>query len=157
MDIHTFISNYQEAFGERAELPIAFWYSDKLENETEKINGCFFKGMQQVREGKTISLNADIIGCGGGKFYTGFTEMPVHVPNFVSLKEKYKKTPEMVVDFIRQIQVPRAEKTYLHFARLDTLASFDNVEGLLFLATPDILSGHTFRLRLQFCGYFHYS
>ena len=49
----------------------------------------------------------------------------------------------MVVDFIRQIQVPRAEKTYLHFARLDTLASFDNVEGLLFLATPDILSGLT--------------
>ena len=73
MDIHTFIANYREAFGKRAELPIAFWYSDKLENETEKINGCFFKGMQQAREGKTISLNAEIIGCGGGKFYTGFT------------------------------------------------------------------------------------
>ena len=96
MDIHTFIANYQEAFGERAELPIAFWYSDKLENETEKINGCFFKGIQLVREGKIISLNAEIIGCGGGKFYTGFTTMPIHVPNFVSLKEKYKKTPEML-------------------------------------------------------------
>ncbi len=143
MDIHTFIANYQEAFGERAELPIAFWYSDKLENETEKINGCFFKGIQLVREGKIISLNAEIIGCGGGKFYTGFTTMPIHVPNFVSLKEKYKKTPEMVVDFIRQIQVPRAEKAYLHFARIDKLTSFDNVEGILFLATPDILSGLT--------------
>ena len=29
MDIHTFMTNYREAFGERAELPIAFWYSDK--------------------------------------------------------------------------------------------------------------------------------
>ena len=28
--------------------------------------------------------------------------MPIHVPNFVSLKEKYKKTPEMVTDFIKQ-------------------------------------------------------
>ena len=83
------MTNYREAFGERAELPIAFWYSDKQENETEKISGCFFKGLQQVREGKTISLNSDVIGCGGGKFYTGFTEMPIHVPNFVSLKEKY--------------------------------------------------------------------
>ena len=143
MDIHTFMTNYREAFGERAELPIAFWYSDKQESETEKIGGCFFKGLQQVREGKTISLNSDVIGCGGGKFYTGFTEMPIHVPNFVSLKEKYKKTPEMVTDFIKQIQVPRTEKAYLHFARIDKLASFDHVEGLLFLATPDILSGPT--------------
>ena len=143
MDIHTFMTNYREAFGERAELPIAFWYSDKQESETEKIGGCFFKDLQQVREGKTISLNSDVIGCGGGKFYTGFTEMPIHVPNFVSLKEKYKKTPEMVTDFIKQIQVPRTEKAYLHFARIDKLASFDHVEGLLFLATPDILSGLT--------------
>ena len=79
MDIHTFMTNYREAFGERAELPIAFWYSDKQESETDKIGGCFFKGLQQVREGKTISLNSDVIGCGGGKFYTGFTEMPIHV------------------------------------------------------------------------------
>lgn len=143
MEIHTFITNYREAFGERAELPIAFWYSDKQESETEKINGCFFKGMQQVREGKAISLNEDVIGCGGGKFYTGFTEMPVHVPNFVSLKERYKKTPEMVTDFVEQIGVPRAERAYLHFARIDKLESFDDVEGLLFLATPDILSGLT--------------
>ena len=49
MDIHTFMTNYREAFGERTELPIAFWYSDKQENETEKISGCFFKGLQQVR------------------------------------------------------------------------------------------------------------
>ena len=116
MDIHTFMTNYREAFGERAELPIAFWYSDKQESETDKIGGCFFKGLQQVREGKTISLNSDVIGCGGGKFYT---------------------------DFIKQIQVPRTEKAYLHFARIDKLASFDHVEGLLFLATPDILSGLT--------------
>ena len=49
----------------------------------------------------------------------------------------------MVTDFIKQIQVPRTEKAYLHFARIDKLASFDHVEGLLFLATPDILSGLT--------------
>lgn len=143
MDIYTFIANYREAFGERAELPIAFWYSNKLESETEKISGCFFKGMQQVRDGKIISMNEDTIGCGGGKFYTGFTDMPVHVPNFVSLKERYKKTPQMVTDFVEQIGVPRAEKAYLHFARIDKLDTLDDVEGLLFLATPDILSGLT--------------
>ena len=52
--------------------------------------------MSKVRGGNTISLNAETIGCGGGKFYTGFTDMPEHVPTFVSLKERYKQTPEMV-------------------------------------------------------------
>lgn len=141
MDIQTFISNYQEAFGMQAELPITFWYSDRLEAPTEKVNGCLFKCMKLVREGKRVSLNAETMGCGGGKFYTGFTEMPEHVPNFVSLKEKYKRTPEMVTDFIREIQVPKAKKNYLHFARIDRISSFDDVEGILFLATPDILSG----------------
>lgn len=143
MNVKVFITNYREAFGEKAELPIAFWYSDTLLADTEKINGCFFKGLKTVRAGNPISLNAEVIGCGGGKFYTGFTEMPERVPNFVSLKEKYKKTPEMVVDFIESIGVPLTNRKYLHFARIDTIETFDEVEGLLFLATPDILSGLT--------------
>lgn len=52
MDIHTFIGNYREAFGQQAELPIVFWYSDQPEAPAEKVNGCFFKSMAQVRNGK---------------------------------------------------------------------------------------------------------
>ena len=141
MNIHTFISNYQEAFGMQAELPIAFWYSNEAAAPTEKINGCLFKCMRQVRDGKVISLSNETITCGGGKFYTGFSDMPERVPGFVSLKEKYKKTPEMVLDFIQEIQVPETDKTYLHFARIDQISSFDQVEGIMFLATPDMLSG----------------
>ena len=143
MEIKTFIANYKAAFGENTELPIVFWYSDTLENQTEKINGCFFKDMRKVREGHTVSLNADVIGCGGGKFYTGFTKMPERVPTFVSLKEKYKQTPEMVIDFIQQIGVPRTENKYLHFARIDKVESLEEIEGVVFLANPDMLSGLT--------------
>lgn len=107
MEIKTFIANYKAAFGENTELPIVFWYSDTLENQTEKINGCFFKDMRKVREGHTVSLNADVIGCGGGKFYTGFTDMPERVPTFVSLKEKYKETPEMVIEYIDRLGVTK--------------------------------------------------
>lgn len=141
MDVCTFIGNYREAFGQQAELPVAFWYSDRLEAPTGKVNGCFFKSMAQVRNGEVISLSAETMGCGGGKFYTGFADMPEHVPAFVSLKEKYKKTPEAVIDFIQKTQVSKVEKTYLHFARIDKIASFDKVEGVLFLATPDMLAG----------------
>ena len=143
MDIQTFIQDFKEAFGESAEMPIVFWYSDIQEGKTEKTNGCFFKAMKAVRDGKTISLNAETIGCGGGKFYTGFTEMPIHVPNFVSVKERYKETPEMVTEFIEQIGVPRAEKKYLHFARIDQIKDWNDKEGIMFLANPDMLSGLT--------------
>ncbi len=143
MEITFFIKNYKEAFGEKAELPLVFWYSDTAIAKTEKINGCFFKGFESVRNGETLSLSLETIGCGGGKFYTGFTDMPEHVPNFVSLKEKYKKTPEMVIDFIEQLKVPKTEKKYLNFARIDTIDNnkLNSLEGLIFLATPDILSG----------------
>ena len=78
-------------------MPLLFGYSDKPIANTEKIGGCFFKGLQAARDGQPISLSADVIGCGGGKLYTGFSDIPERVPGFVSLKEKYKKTPEMVV------------------------------------------------------------
>lgn len=141
MDITTFITNYQEAFGKHAELPIAFWYSDQMEASTEKVNGCLFKCMKRVRGGEAVSLSTETITCGGGKFYTGFSDMPERVPGFVSLKEKYKKTPEMVLDFIKEVQVPKTDKAYLNFVRIDRISSFDKVEGILFLATPDMLSG----------------
>lgn len=143
MTVNEFIQNYKEAFGNGAELPIAFWYSDVALRTTSKIGGCFFKGMEDVRKGTSVSLNADVIGCGGGKFYTGFIDMPDTIPNFVSLKEKYKCTPDMVREFIEGIGVPRAEKTFINFMRLDQLGSFDGVEAILFLATPDVLSGLT--------------
>lgn len=127
-----FINTYREAFGEAAELPLAFWYADTPVAATGKINGCLFKEIKNVRNGNPASLNAENIGCGGGKFYTGFTEMPAHVPNFVSIKEKYKETPELVLDFIQQTKVPHTDKKYLNIVRIDTVDGFDNIEGVIF-------------------------
>lgn len=141
MNIRTFIDNYREAFSEKAELPIAFWYSDTLEGTFQKIQGCLFKALPAIRGGEVISVNADVLGCGGGKFYTGFAPMNDYIPSFVSEKEKYKQTPQLVIEQIDAIGVGRTSHAYLHFARIDRLDSFENIEGLLFLATPDVLSG----------------
>ncbi len=143
MEVSLFINNFREAFGTTAELPLGFWYSDLPVTETEKINGCFFKEIRNARAGKPLSLNATNIGCGGGRFYTGFTEMPAHVPNFVSLKEKYKKTPELMLDFLKDTGVCLTDKKYLNITRIDHLTNFDQLEGIAFFATPDILSGLT--------------
>lgn len=141
MDIQTFINDYREAFSEKAELPIAFWYSDTLSGELKKTQGCLFKALRSIRDGEIISMSTETISCGGGKFYTGFAPMNNHIPTFVSLKEKYKKTPEMVTQYIEKLDVQRPPNTYLHLARIDKLDSFEHIEGLLFFATPDVLSG----------------
>lgn len=141
MEVQEFIDNYKEAFGDETQLPLLFWYSDQPVAKTEKIGGCFFKGLQAAREGMPVCLSVDVIGCGGGKLYTGFSDMPERVPGFVSLKEKYKKTPEMVVDYIHGLGMQQAEKPYLNFMRIDRAESFAGTEGILFFATPDMLSG----------------
>lgn len=141
MDIQVFLNNYREAFGDKVDLPIVFWYSEQPVNPVDKIGGCLFKCMKDVRAGQTVTLSVETIGCGGGKFYTGFTGMPERIPGFVSLKEKYKQTLEGVIEFLEDLQVPRAKMDYLNFTRMDNVESFDNLEGILFLATPDMLSG----------------
>lgn len=141
IETKTFIENYREAFGAKAPLPLLFGYSDKPVADTAKIGGCFFKGLRAAREGVPVSLSADVIGCGGGKLYTGFSDMPERVPGFVSLKEKYKKTPEMVVRYIEGLGMERATKPYLNFVRIDKAATFEGTEGIFFYATPDMLSG----------------
>ena len=141
IDVKQFIQDFREAFGQKAALPLLFGYSDQPVADTERINGCFFKGLKAAREGVPVSLSAEVIACGGGKLYTGFTDMPERVPGFVSLKEKYKKTPQMVADYVENLGMKRAEKKYLNFVRIDKAESFDGFEGILFYATPDMLSG----------------
>lgn len=141
MEIKDFINNYREAFSENAELPVAFWYSDNLEGTLKKTQGCMFKALPEIRAGEIVSMNAETIGCGGGKFYTGFAEMNDYIPTFVSQKEKYKQTPEQVRTQIGEMQVPRTTYRYLHLARIDRLPAFEGIEGVFFLATPDILAG----------------
>ena len=148
MELTEFIQSYREAFGQGAQLPLLFGYSDTPVAQTAKIGGCFFKGLQEAREGTPISLSIEVIGCGGGKLYTGFTDMPERVPNFVSLTEKYKRTPEMVADYVQGLEMPRATKSYLNFVRIDKAESFEGFEGVMFYATPDMLAG--------LCGWAHY-
>ena len=107
----------------------------------EKVGGCFFKALAEARRGLPVSLNAGNIGCGGGKFYTGFSPMPEFVPQFVSLKERYKRTPEMVLEFIAALDLRPAPKAWLEFVRADVAETFDGAEGVLFFAAPDALAG----------------
>lgn len=144
MDTKQFCDAFTEAFGPAAELPLLFWYGEEPVRAIPKVEGCFFKALAEARRGLPVSLDAATIGCGGGKFYTGFAPMPPFVPTFVSQKERYKQTPAMVEAFVARLDVRPAPAGWLHFARLDTppaAEAFDRAEGVVFFVTPDVLSG----------------
>ena len=141
MTINEFLSLYKQAFGEDAPLPVAFGYSNTAVTDVKKIPRCMIGAIRKVCEGGALTLSADNVLCGGGRLYTAFAPMPDRVPAFVSREEHYKQTPDQVKDYIDRLDIHITAKPYLNFVRMDGLATLDDVEGVIFFATPDILSG----------------
>jgi hypothetical protein len=55
--------------------------------------------------------------------------------------ERYKKTPEIVRDWVKTVPRFTAPAKYAVFKRWDRLDEKDNPEVVIFFATPDVLSG----------------
>lgn len=141
MTITEFIDHYREAFGAAVPLPVAFGYSHTPATAVKKVPRCMIGAISKVREGESLTLSAENVTCGGGGLYTAFAPMPDRVPAFVSETEHYKQTKEMVVDYVESLEIRITDKPYLNFVRIDCLETWDGIEGLLFFATPDMLSG----------------
>lgn len=141
MTINEFLSLYKQAFGGDAPLPVAFGYSNTAVTDVKKIPRCMIGAIRKVCDGGALTLSADNVLCGGGSLYTAFAPMPDRVPVFVSGEEHYKQTPDQVKDYIDRLDIYITAKPYLNFVRMDGLATLDDVEGIIFFATPDILSG----------------
>ena len=141
MNIQDFIIRYREAFGESAPLPIALGYSNQPASEVMKVPKCMIGAISKVRNGESLTLCEENVLCGGGGLYTAFREMPDRVPTFVSEIEHYKKSKEMVVDYVKFLDIHISEKPYMNFVRVDKLEDWSSAEAILFFATPDMLSG----------------
>lgn len=141
MEVREFVAKYKEAFGDAAPLPIAFGYSNQPAAEIKRLPKCLVGAISKVRGGESLTLAEENVICGGGGLYTAFREMPERVPIFVSEVEHYKASKEMVLEYVRDLDIKITDKPYLNFVRVDRLQSWDEAEALLFFATPDILSG----------------
>lgn len=143
MNIQEFIETYREAFGNAAPLPIAFGYRDEPASTVGNIPRCIIGAISKVRDGESLTLCRENVKCGGGGLYTAFTPTPERVPMFVSQVEHYKQTPNQVKEYVNDLNIELTEKKYLNFIRIDKVEDLDGIEGILFFATPDILSGLT--------------
>lgn len=141
MTIQEFIAKYREAFGESVPFPVAFGYSEKVVTAVKKMPRCMIGAIRKVCDGEPLTLSADNVLCGGGRLYAAFAPMPERVPAFVSETEHYKQTKEQVREYIERLDIRLSDKPYLNFIRMDRLESLNDMEGILFFATPDVLSG----------------
>jgi len=136
-----------------AELPIGFYYSNSAETKPVakpfKGHRCVIGDLAKARRGKTVCFNVDAIGCHGGKRYFGFeSKLSPHFEYFLSCGipgklegERYKKSPEMVKEFMKQHKPAKALGEYLVFKRWDRMEEGDNPLAVIFFAPPDVLSG----------------
>jgi len=136
-----------------AELPIVFYYSDNAGDIeiVKKPSGhaCIIGVLNKVRKGRALSFNMDSIGCFGAKRYIGYDKqiMPdfeyflsCGIPGKIE-GERYKRSPEIVREIMKNMPDFDAPAKYIIFKRWDSLDKNDNPEVVIFYATADILSG----------------
>jgi len=155
MDIdmrETFVRLWKRHF-KTAELPLAFYYAeDEKQAEAAKVpkeHRCIIADLQRVRHGTSLKFEAETIGCGGGKRYLGFSEsMRPEFEYFLSYGipgklegERYKKSPEIVTRLMKSLPIFKAPSRFIVFKRWDKLQATDEPLVVIFLASPDTLSG----------------
>jgi hypothetical protein len=137
----------------KAELPIAFYYTDDAKGlEPAPAPGehrCVIADLGAVHKGESLCFGASSLGCQGAKRYFGFSQMLMPgFEHFLSCGipgklegERYKKSPEIVLDMMKNAPVFAAPKQFIVFKRWDRIEDADSPEAVIFFARPDVLSG----------------
>jgi uncharacterized protein (DUF169 family) len=147
-----FIVQWKKYF-RNADLPITFYYTDNPVNavmvqSSSKWN-CLICELKKVRAGESLAFNFEALKCGGAKRYLGFTDkMRPKFEYFLSCGienemegERYKRTPELVRELMKNQKKLDINGKYIVFKRWDSLNEYDNPDVVVFFVTPDILSG----------------
>ena len=135
-----------------AELPFTFYYTDKdgsAPSPTKETPRCVIGALVNVRQGNSLACDAQTVGCPGGRRYLGFAEnITPDFEYFLSYGiegrmrgERYIKSPELVKKMQEEAPRFKAPAKYIVFKRWDKLTVSDNPEVVVFIATPDVLSG----------------
>jgi hypothetical protein len=147
-----FLQNWAR-YSPGAELPIGFYYSNsavqKCMAKPPQGHRCVIGDIAKVRKGKTACFDTHTIGCTGGKRYLGFeSKLAPNFEFFLSYGipgklegERYKKSPELVKEFIKEQQPSKAPGDYIIFKRFDQMGDNDKPLVVIFFAHPDVLSG----------------
>jgi len=152
MDTAFFITRWEKYFGD-AYLPICYFYTDQVREEdlkeTVNLDRCLIGNLKRVQEGYPFVYDAHTPGCSGGKRYSGFSKkLRPNFEYFLSCGipgelegERYKKSPQLVEEYLKSHPAFDAPGKYLVFKRLDKLTEDEKPFAAIFFAKPDVLSG----------------
>ncbi len=136
-----------------AELPIAFFYTDQPRQEdssaTLNEDRCLIGNLKRVRKGFPLVYDRRTPGCVGGKRYTGFTQsLRPNFEYFLSCGipgemegERYKRTPQLVEQYLANHPPFSAPGSHLVFKRWDKLEEYEEPQVVIFFAHGDVLAG----------------
>jgi len=155
MDIafsHHFIDLWSKYFM-GADLPICYFYTNQVQEddlkETVNLDRCLIGNLKRVQNGYPFVYDAHTPGCAGGKRYSGFTKklrpkfeyfLSCGIPGELE-GERYKKSPQLVEEYLKNHPPFEAPGKYLVFKRLDKLTAEEKPFAAIFFAAPDVLSG----------------
>lgn len=150
-----FIRLWRKHFG-RTEEPLCFFYTDDERYaaflDRRRKSGefrCLIKALGRVRRGKVLAFDRGTIGCPGGLRYAGFSKslrpdfkffLSCGIPGRME-GERYKKTPELVEQMLRDAPVIEAEGKRLVFKPWGKMDEGETPRAVVFFAPPDALSG----------------
>jgi len=147
-----FLERWSKYFGQQ-DLPIGYFYSDRVSEKdaagSASVHDCLIGNLGRVQEGHPFVYDASTPGCAGGKRYTGFSRtigpdfeyfLSYGIPGELE-GERYKKSPELVRQYVDANPVFDAPGKFLVFKRWDKLAQGEVPLAVIFLATADGLSG----------------
>jgi uncharacterized protein (DUF169 family) len=136
-----------------AQLPVCFYYTDKPEETgtVQPFSGghCFIHELERVRQGESLIFTGSDIGCGGGRYFLGFTRnLRPNFNYFLSCGipgemegERYKASPELVAKMRAQFPPMVAPARQVVFKRWDRLDEEDIPQVVIFFAGADVISG----------------
>ena len=149
---HHFINLWSNYFA-GADLPICYFYTDQVceddLKETVNLDRCLIGNLERVRDGYSYVYDVHTPGCAGGKRYSGFTnKLRPKFEYFLSCGipgelegERYKKSPQLVEEYLKNHPPFEAPGEYLVFKRLDKLTEDETPLAVIFFAVPDVLAG----------------
>jgi len=110
--------------------------------------GCVMSMLSAASKGREAAFDKDTCGCSGGKVGLGFETFQLgFIDRFLSTGtetvqgEYHRQSPEIARTFIEALPLVELAHPFVVFEPLDRLASEDTPEVVVFLATPDQLSG----------------
>jgi len=150
--VEFFITRWKKYFAD-VELPIGYFYADQVREEdlreTTHEHRCLIGNLNRVRDGFPFVYGAATPGCSGGKRYSGFSQklgpkfeyfLSCGIPGEME-GERYKKSPDLVKEYLKNHPAFQAPGKYLVFKRWDKFGKEEQPLAIIFFAAPDVLAG----------------